>query len=126
MKSLGDKIRDAIVEKLSGGDKRKRTEAMDKAAQKLKISKAGLYNKLNAAEIPVDFIEKLEKILEINVEELRNQDDDGVEIIGADKASVYSIPIKNKRRAKLVMPADADGEDVKLIIKHLNLFETHF
>lgn len=126
MKSLGDKIRDAIVEKLSGGDKRKRTEAMDKAAQKLKISKAGLYNKLNAAEIPVDFIEKLEKILEINVEELKNQDDDGVEIIGADKASVYSIPIKNKRRAKLVMPADADGEDVKLIIKHLNLFETHF
>lgn len=122
MKRLGDKIRDAISEKFGSPDHRDKTAAMEKAAKLLGMSRANLYIKLNAAVIPVDLLKNIENILEIKLKSL--QEDEGGESDRQD-TSVYTIPIKNKRRAKLVMPADADGEDVKLIIKHLNLFETH-
>lgn len=123
MKSLGDKIRDSIIEKYSTG-KGKKVEAMERAAAMMKISRSQLYNILNAVEIPVETLEEIKKILGIDVNALRNELLSNEET-PEGRMKVYTFPIKNKREAKLMLPTDADKEDVKTVIKHLNLFETN-
>lgn len=126
MKILGDKIRDAIIEKFSAGSKGKKVEAMERAAKMLKISRSQLYNMLNMAEIPVEFLEDIRSIVGIDVQSLRSELANISEIVEVtSKMKVYTFPIKNQREAKVVLPNDADKEDVKTIIKHLNLFETN-
>lgn len=126
MKLLGDKIRDSIIDKFTFGGKGKKVEAMEKAAKALKISRSQLYNMLNTPEIPVEFLEDVRNILGIDVNALRNElanISEAVEVTA--KMKVYTFPIKNQREAKVVLPNDADKEDVKTVIKHLNLFETN-
>lgn len=126
IKTIGEQIRDAIVEKYSDGSKRNKTAAMEKAAALIGVSPATLYNRVNDAEQDVNFLEKVENILKIDVSRMKQSQEPDDQSCSGDDTVTYPIPIKNKRRAKLVVPSDADSEDLKLIIRQLNLLESHF
>lgn len=117
MAVFGIELRDAIGKKWG----------MERAASKLSMSRATLYNKLNAREIDRAFLDDVKKILEIDVEKIRATSDDVPKEMPDDSnTKVYTIPIKNQRHVKITIPADTDREDVKTIIKHLNLWESSF
>lgn len=124
MISLGDKIRDAIVDKYRKGDEPK-AAAMERAAGLLKISKSNLYGKLNTNPIPVDILEKIQKILGIDIAALRGEQES--EATGQQstdgKCKFLTIPIKNHKVVKVYLPEGYDKEDLKTIREHVNLWE---
>lgn len=124
---LGDKIRDAIVEKL-GREGELKAATMERAAKLLGMSKSNLYSKLNATPIDVDLLEKIQKIIGINISELRNGDEREAitQVLGEGKYKFYTIPIKGHRVIKIYMPEGYDKEDLKAMVQHINLWEKNF
>lgn len=127
MISLGDKIRDAIVEKL-GKKNELKAVVMQRAADMLGMSKSSLYAKLNEEPIPVDLLDKIQRIIGINIAELKNNDEpEGVgQELGIGKHKFLTIPIKNHRVVKVYMPEGYDKDDLKTMVQHINLWERNF
>lgn len=124
MLSLGDKIRDAIVDKL-GKPNELKAATMERAAGLLGVSKSGLYQKLNSEKIPVDFLEKIQRIIGINIESLKSdlQRVPEEEQVAGGKYKFLTIPIKNHRVVKVYIPDGYDKDDLKTIKEHVNLWE---
>lgn len=121
MITLGDKIRDAIVEKM-GKKGEKKVAVMKRAAGLLGMSVSNLYANLNKENIDVDLLEKIQRIIGIDIEKLRSYS--SIEGIDAENAKLkhYTFPVKNGE-AQIFLPQNSDKDDVKTLIQYLTLFE---
>lgn len=121
MRSLGDKIRDAIIDKHGKKGELKAT-TMARAAGLLGISKTGLYTKLQANPIDPELLNEIQKILGVDVESLKISSETELDEVANSKMKPYTFRIKSGE-AKVFLPANSDREDVKTLIQYLTLFE---
>lgn len=124
MRNLGDRIRDAITDKLGNEDELKAV-TMQRAAGLLGMSKSGLYQKLNAEKIDVELLEKIHRIIGIDIEALKTEAETGTLSTSNSKLKEYTFRVKSGE-AKVYLPNGSDKEDVKTLIQYLSLFEKSF
>lgn len=125
MITLGDKIRDAIIDKHGKKDELK-TVTMKRAASMVGMSKSYLYQKLNAEKIDVDLLDMIQKELGIDVNTIiRDHKNSAASNINSSDLKEYTFRVKSGE-AKVYLPNGSDKEDVKTLIQYLNLFEKNF
>lgn len=114
----GEKIKNAI---------RGKGLTMEQAADILEISRPTLFNKLNAAEVDKEFLQKVEEKLGINVgAPERSALSIAVQTRLVDDVEMkYNIvPLKNGRSIEIWLPKDFDKTDLNTLRKWIELKES--
>lgn len=111
----GEKIKNAI---------RGRGLTMEDAADKLGISRPTLFNKLNAAEIDKEFLQNVEEKLGINVGAPERSSGVHTRLVDEIEMKYNIVPLKNARTVEIWLPKDFDKQDLKTLLKWVELKES--